>query len=467
MMAVMSLFVGEAPDLILLAEDEARMLGRATVEPVHLLLAFSRRRRVRDLLAERDVTPTRIHAAVVERDGIGDELVLGRLPRSRSTEAVLTTAVTVAAERGESRPDDVHVLLALAGDDRVQSVLHDLGLDDLPRWVNELHPPRGAGLSDEQVRVELVRAALDQETRVPRAPVPVFERFTPMARRAVRAAVESAALLEHREVDPFHLLIGCLQVPDSFAARVLAPVWDNGELGVIGEAMDMARRYGPHPFHQATGIFSETARRVLAEDALTLSYRLGHPQITTGHLLLATLDSEDRTTAAITRPHTQRLARTLTRGLPGTEHGEDEGDLAWIQFDQLIRTLTLGFRRILLPGWTIRGSARSDIHLRVPDSRSESDFQIRPGWIVAESGPAPQRLQRATRWMLERVQAAVIEGSSRPWPDAGDGQPAAVYAELVDDRDNPLLRAGYGDPRSPIATPLDHDLHLNMTINTA
>lgn len=61
----------------------------------------------------------------------------------------------------------------------------------------------------------------------------------------------------------------------------------------------------------------------------------GHAQITTGHLLLAVLDSSDRTTTAMTRPHTERRARTLTRGLPGAEHGVDEGALAWIRFDSL------------------------------------------------------------------------------------------------------------------------------------
>jgi hypothetical protein len=54
-------------------------------------------------------------------------------------------------------------------------------------------------------------------------------------------------------------VVGCLQVPDSFAARVLSPIWEDGELGAIGETIDLACRYGPHPFHQATGAFSRTA----------------------------------------------------------------------------------------------------------------------------------------------------------------------------------------------------------------
>ena len=396
---------------------------------------------------------------------MGDELVLGRLPRSPASERVLQRAVEVAAERGARRPGSVHVLLALVEDDDVQAILGGLDLDDLVRLVDEHDPPRAA-LSDEQARAELVRAAMQEQTRPTRAPVPAFERFTPDARRAVRAAAESAAVLEHREVDPFHLLIGCLQVPDSFAARVLSPIWEDGELGAVGEVIDMACRYGPHPFHQATGIFSPTARRVVAEGSLSLAYRLGHPQISTGHLLLAVLDSQDRTTTAITRPHTQRLARTLHQGLPGAEHGPDEGDLAWIQFDSLIQTLTLDFRRILPAGWTISGTARGDIHLRVPDSRSESDFQIRPGWIIAEPGPAPERLQRVAHWMLERLQAAVIDATGRPWPDIGEDR-VTPYAELIEDRYNPMLRLGYGDPRSPVAMALEHDLHLNMLISTS
>jgi len=399
---------------------------------------------------------------------MGDELVLGRLPRSQGAEKVLHRAVAIAAERGERRPDGVHVLLALTGDDRVQAILHDLGVDDLRRLVDEHRPPRGPALSGEQVRADLVSAALAQDPRPLHPPVPAFERFTADARRAIRAAAETASRLEHREVDPFHLLIGCVQTPDGFAARVLSALWEDGDLGVIGEAIDLACLRGPHPSGQATGVFSPAARRVVAEDALAVAYRLGHIEITTGPLLLAVLDSEDRTTVAMTRPHTQRLARTVTRGLPGRERGADDGgDLAWIQFDSLIRDLTLGFRGILPAGWTIWGSARSDIHLQVPDSRSESDFQIRPGWITAEPGSAPERLRRVAHWMLERLQAAVMQATGEPWPDTGEGEAAPVHAELIDDRYNPMLRLGYGNPLAPVAARLKHDMHLNMMISTS
>jgi hypothetical protein len=43
-------------------------------------------------------------------------------------------------------------------------------------------------------------------------------------------------------------------------------------------------------------MFSESARRVVAEDALKLAFRLGHDRVGSGHLLIAALDSRDRTT---------------------------------------------------------------------------------------------------------------------------------------------------------------------------
>lgn len=462
----MSLFSGQSPDLISLAEDEARMLGSDVVEPEHLLLAFARRGRVRELLSDQSVGVAAVHAAVVGVAGVRDELVLGRLPRSRTSERVLRRAVEIAFDRGDRRPHDEHVLLALAEEERIRSILDELGLDDVRELVDEHYPPRDPPLSRQQATAELVQAALGERRREAHVPVPAFERFTIEARRSVRAAAETAALLEHRHVDPFHVLIGGLQVPDSLAARVLSPLWEQGELGSIGEAIDLAARIGPHPFHQATGIFSDVARRVVAEDALALAYRLGHEQISSGHLLLATLDSRDRTTEAMTRPHTQRLARTLMRSLPGAEQRSGDEDLAWIQFDILIRILVDGFRRILPPGWRVMGSARSDIHLNVPDSRSESDFQIRPGWIVAEGGTARHRLQHVTCWMLERLQAAVTQTTGRPWPETPDGATPRVHAQLIDDRYNPKLRLGYGDPEAPIATATGRDINLNMVVNT-
>ena len=69
----------------------------------------------------------------------------------------------------------------------------------------------------------------------------MFERYTAEAQRAVRAASETAALLEHHYVEPLHLLLGCLHVPESLAWRVLAAELADSDMGTLGEAMERAR----------------------------------------------------------------------------------------------------------------------------------------------------------------------------------------------------------------------------------
>lgn len=49
-------FTDQTYNLILLAQDESRMLGRGTVEPEHLLLALARRGNVEQLLAGHGIT---------------------------------------------------------------------------------------------------------------------------------------------------------------------------------------------------------------------------------------------------------------------------------------------------------------------------------------------------------------------------------------------------------------------------
>ncbi|HTU30083.1 MAG TPA: Clp protease N-terminal domain-containing protein [Solirubrobacteraceae bacterium] len=461
----MSFFPGHVIDLLRMAEDEARMLGRGTVDPEHLLLAFCRDGRGRDLIEQRSLTPRDLYSAVVRLYGEGDDLPPGRLPRSRLSEKVLDRVVAVAAERGETWPGEVEVLLALAADDRAKAILLEVGVGDFAQLIQHEHPSARAPVDDAVMRHHLLAAALNEHPRRSVLRVPAFERFSSQARRSIAAAAETAARLEHRHVEPFHLLLGCLQVPESLAARALAPMWAGSDLGTIDEAIEQARMRGPRPSHQATGIFTEAARRLVAENALALAYRHRHQRVGTGHLLLAVLDSDDPTTARLTWPHAQMVARTLTAAIPGGEQdaGSDE-ELEWIALDALMRTLVLGFRRVLPPGWIIRGSARSDIHFQIPRTASESDYQIRPGWITGQPGAGRDRLQQVIQWMLEQLQTIVSEASGAPWPPAGGGQPAAAHTHLIQDRDNPRLQIGYGDPAAPAMRVVEPDPLVNMLV---
>lgn len=450
-------FTGQAHDLILLAGDEARMLGRSAVEPEHLLLALSRGGDVRSLLAEQGLTGSDVHAAIVARSGVGDDLPLGALPRSRATDRVLERAVDLAAERGVLGASTEHLLLVLASDRELEvaTMLDDLGIDAVG-LVDATAGERREPVSAERLKHWLLRVADGSAASQPARVAPVFERYTAEAQRAVRAASEIAALLEHEYVRPLHLLLGCLHVPDSLAARILDVELAPSDMGTVGEAMERARMYGPNPAHQATGIFTPDARQIVAEGALAYAYRHDDPSIGTGHLLLATLDAHDCAVDRIvgsgvmgSGPVNDRVGRALMRALPGDEHvtGRVTGG-GVISFDVLIRILTQWFREVLPPGWSIHGRGRSDgVRLRVPDSRSEEDYAVHVGWVIASDRPGRERLIEVTQAALTELQNAIIQTTSGNWPsEDGNGPPPEPHAGIVGDK----IRLWYGPSRAPV-----------------
>jgi hypothetical protein len=470
---VLGAFTQQAHNLILLSEDEARMLGRPFVEPEHLLLALTRHGNARSLLANRGVCGSDIYAAIVRRSPVGDDLVLGAVPLSPATAAVLERTVDVAAERGVLGPSSEHLLLALSEQERAAEILGEVGIGDPVALVDSMPGGRRPPVSSQALKHYLLRVASGSSPPRPGPVPPVFERYTDQAQRAVRAAVEVASLLEHAEVGPLHLLLGCLHVPGSLAAGVLEAELAPSEMGTLGEAMERACMYGPSPAHQATGIFTDRARRIVAQDALSYAYRYDHPAISTGHLLLATLDADDRTIKRIvgsgvmgSGPVHDRLARSLSRALPGGEqHIGRVDDGGVITFDLLIRTLTIWFRGQLPAGWTIRGSGRSGgFRLRVPDSRSEEDFAIDMSWIVTSDRPGRQRLLTVTHHVLSSLQTAVATATRAPWPAPGAvNRLPEPHAEIAGDSVNPTLRLWYGPSDAPVLE-LTPPILVNMVL---
>ncbi|HWE14198.1 MAG TPA: Clp protease N-terminal domain-containing protein [Solirubrobacteraceae bacterium] len=137
---------------------------------------------------------------------------------------------------------------------------------------------------------------------------PIFERFTSQARDALNAGIEHARKLDAPYVEVAHLLYGIL---DS-KTRVVATVrprhnWD------LPSAQFVQPRYP-----RATDIFSDDARRVVAEDALMIAERLSYRPLTTGHLLIAILESPDEDTSEITRslPDVREITAAVIDALP-------------------------------------------------------------------------------------------------------------------------------------------------------
>jgi ATP-dependent Clp protease ATP-binding subunit ClpA len=311
-------FTDQACNAILLAEDEARMLGRPSVEPEHLLLAIARVGNVQRLLAHQRIDAGAIHAEVVRRGGFGAEVVPGPLPRSAAGEGVLREAVAAAVARGTLGPSTEHLLLGLADEPGVASVLSALGVADVIALVDANYPARRPPVDPAMVELRAQQLATHRRTPPSPGPIPpVFERFTAQARRAVDAGVERARLIDAHYLAPAHLLLGLLGTKEGVVAGVLAR---------HGYQVDPAAGPGTEPrpagAYRAVPTFDAAARRIVAETVLEIAHRHGHRELATGHLFLAILEDPDEDTARVidlfARP--SQIAAEVIEALPGDEH---------------------------------------------------------------------------------------------------------------------------------------------------
>jgi ATP-dependent Clp protease ATP-binding subunit ClpA len=278
-------FTDQAHNAILLAEDEARMLSHATVEPEHLLLAAARYGNVERLLAGLDRA---IHDVILRIRGFGGKLEL-RPRRSPASEEVLRGAVGAAAARGVLGPSTEHLLLALGEKDLTRQILRELGVTDVQALVDLHYPVTRPPV--EQARLQLRAAQLAARGSTPPSPgpiPPVFERFTSQARDAINAGVEHARALNDEYVEPVHLLLGVLDADAGVVAAIRTRFgWNSQPAGLVQP------RY-PHINHQRwTDIFSPDARRIIAEDVLTIAERLDHRALTAGHMLIGIVERPD------------------------------------------------------------------------------------------------------------------------------------------------------------------------------
>jgi hypothetical protein len=112
------------------------------------------------------------------------------------------------------------------------------------------------------------------------------ERVTPRTHLALERGMEAAQAWGHDVIEPEHLLLGILAVPECLAAKLLV------ELGLTHErveaALDERGQRGTAGSAKVPGMAPATARA--ATGSLHQSLLLGHNYIGTEHLLLALLD---------------------------------------------------------------------------------------------------------------------------------------------------------------------------------
>ena len=285
------------------------MLSHRRVEPEHLLLATTRRGNVERLL-DGDAARS-IHDAIERINGFGDKLEL-RPRRSPGSEEVLGRAVTAAAARGILGPSTEHLLLALAEHELPARILAELGVPDVEALVDARYPATRPPLDPAILQRRRAQLAAMGGTPPSPGPIPpVFERFTPHAHDAINAAIDHARKLDDPYVEPVHLLLGAFNA--------------NGVAAIV------RRRFGwdipPTPaaqprYSRATDIFSDAARRIVAQDVLIVAERVNRRSLTTGHLLIALLESPDERTTVITNSLPD--AGTITAAIIDDLAGETE-----------------------------------------------------------------------------------------------------------------------------------------------
>jgi ATP-dependent Clp protease ATP-binding subunit ClpA len=283
-------FTDQAKNLILLAEDEARMLSHGTVEPEHLLLAVARHGNAERLLGGEAVARA-IHDCVLRIQGFGDKLEL-RPQRTPTSEAVLRRAVLAAAARGVLGPSTEYLLFALGEQDLCARILAELGITDVQALVDAHYPVERPPLPDAIIQRRAAQlTAGGWRPPMPGPIPPIFERFTSQARDAIDAGIEHGREANSFYVEPIHLLYGVLDAKTGVVASLRARYgWDLPAAQVVESARS-----------RATDIFSKDARRVVAEDVLIVSERLDRRALTSGHLLIALLESDNEIPADLTR----------------------------------------------------------------------------------------------------------------------------------------------------------------------
>jgi ATP-dependent Clp protease ATP-binding subunit ClpA len=304
-------FTDQAYNAILLADDEARMLSHSSVDPEHLLLAAARYGNVKGLLAAEGIDAHEIHDVIAAIKGFGGKLEL-RPRRTPASEEILRGAVSVAAARGILGPSTEHLLVALAEHELPARILAELGVTSAQALVDARYPVTRPPV--DHAIIARRAAQLSESGTPPPSPgpiPPIFERFTWQARAAISAGIEYARDVDDPCVEPAHLLFGVLTAQAGVVAAVHARYrW----------RIPPARVAQP-PHQRATGIFSPSARRVVAEDVLVVAEFLGHRAVTTGHVLIAVLECADEQASEITSllPGIREITAAITDALPGNE----------------------------------------------------------------------------------------------------------------------------------------------------
>jgi ATP-dependent Clp protease ATP-binding subunit ClpA len=292
-------FTDRARRVVVLAQEESRLLDHNFIGTEHLLLGLVEEGEgvAAQALVALDIRLEAVRAQVEEIIGRGDSTPSGHIPFTPRAKKVLELALREALQLGHNYIGTEHILLGLVreGEGVAAQVLVKLGADlsQVRRQVVQiLTEYQRTGVAAEHVGTTAVGGVADPamgrqsaarggellEHALDRL---VLRRFTVSSCRALLLAESEALRLGHPTVGVEHLLLGLLAEDEGRAAAAL---------GAVGVDLAGARALA----EESLGRGAAAARRPgyrddaldVVEAALHEAYAAGAAQIDTEHLLL-------------------------------------------------------------------------------------------------------------------------------------------------------------------------------------
>ena len=298
-------FTERARQVVVFAQDEARVLGHTYIGTEHILLGLIREDEglAARVLDSFEITAEEVRGQVARIVGQGDEVTTGQVPFTPRAKHVLELALREGLALGHNYIGTEHILLGLAreNDGVAARILLDLDAD-AEKIRNEIirmlsgpgsgHTPRPRSSSQGTTRRPHV-------TRGGGEARPGATRFTRAARTVLLLAQVEARSLKHTHMGTEHILLGLLREEEGLAARLL----DALEITVDDVRAQVIRIAGLG-CEMATGhiLFTPQVREVV-ERARHEARSLDHDYVGTEHLLLSLMCQNTGIAAKILRDY--------------------------------------------------------------------------------------------------------------------------------------------------------------------
>jgi ATP-dependent Clp protease ATP-binding subunit ClpA len=299
-------FTDRSRRVVVLAQEEARMLNHNYIGTEHILLGLIHEGEGVGAAALQalGISLDAVRQQIEEIIGQGQQAPSGDIPFTPRARAVLELSLREALQLGHNYIGTEHLLLALTRESEsvAAQILVRLGADlDRVRElvIQLLHGYQGtqpAAGGRAQGSAPATEAAAGTGSSRPG----IFERFTDRSRRVVVLAQEEARMLNHNLIGPEHFLLGMIHESEGVAAAALRSLGISSLDAVRQQIEEIAGRGAEAP----PGHIPFAPRgRALVENSLREALQLGHNYIGTEHLLLALTREDEGVAAQILASH--------------------------------------------------------------------------------------------------------------------------------------------------------------------